>query len=175
MSTTNCVADCMNPKNIKPITEILDPESLAALMAGYAANPGALADAPLQKYDTLYPPGTPFYKLNVDTFYTHGAPPGTPPVSRLPEQWREIAIVALFTVQQQTLTLAVHIYWALMLGLTVEQVGEIMLLMNAYGGIACYSLGLSTAQQTLCVLQCSAKAGITEPMAVFQELVKAFS
>jgi alkylhydroperoxidase/carboxymuconolactone decarboxylase family protein YurZ len=157
-----------------PLTSILTPEALVALREAYDADPGALADAPLAKYSALYPPGGPYYQMSVTTFYTHGAPPGEPPTSSLSPQFREAAILALFIAERQTITLAIHVYWALMVGMSVEQICEIMLLVAFYGGIDAYSLALGNAQITLQVLQASAAIGEVTPIQVFTALVAKF-
>ena len=62
---------------------------------------------------------------------------------------RELCLVFHFAGGPRDVPVALHIYWALMLGATAESVAETLLLAGAYRGIECYYAGLRVLERTL--------------------------
>jgi alkylhydroperoxidase/carboxymuconolactone decarboxylase family protein YurZ len=159
---------------IESLASLLTPAELDALRAAYRANPGELADLPLDRFGILHPGGTEYFRLACETFYTNGPAPGVPPKSILNETWREVALLTVLAGQRLPLQLAIHVYWALMHDLSVDQICELMLLVGVYYGISVYTQSLGTVQVALSVLKANAKSGRVEPLAVFEGIIAAF-
>lgn len=144
---------------------VLTPEALDVLRGGY--RPEAMASATKQALNARYAGGAPFVDTIVDTLYA-GAP--------IAASDRERCLVALLAARGEGLTLAVHLYWALMEGLPVEEVAHVLVLAGAYMGVPAYANGLLVLERTLKALKPLAAAGGDAAMspAVLQKLLADF-
>jgi alkylhydroperoxidase/carboxymuconolactone decarboxylase family protein YurZ len=125
-----------------------------------AATRGTLAKA--------YPPGAAYVGSLVDALY------GPEPVA---PRDRERSLIALLAARQEQRNLAIHIYWGLMEGLTLDEVCHTLLLAGAYTGIPCYATAILIHQKTCGILQKIA-AGPVEghaPLAIGGKLIEAFA
>lgn len=73
-------------------------------------------------------------------------------------QRRELCIISMTTAMRMPDQLAIHVYWGLMVGLSVEQIGNALFLAGDYGGIACFQTALKATSATLVSLQRQATA-----------------
>jgi alkylhydroperoxidase/carboxymuconolactone decarboxylase family protein YurZ len=138
----------------------LTDEDVETLRRGYqrdlmlAATRGALSQ--------VYPQGAGYVGAIVDAIYTSG--PLTP-------EDRERCLIAILGTRQEALNLAIHIYWGLMEGLTLDEIGRTLLMAGAYAGLPAYSAGLIVMKKACGVM----KAVLTEDpaAAVSQKVVGA--
>jgi alkylhydroperoxidase/carboxymuconolactone decarboxylase family protein YurZ len=100
-----------------------------------------------------YPPLAGLAAFAADRFYC-----AEPPV--LAHANRERALLLLFAADRRpAFALAVHVYWALMEGLEVDEVAELLLLGAVYGGLDAYTDAMRVLQQTLGLLAKAADEG----------------
>jgi alkylhydroperoxidase/carboxymuconolactone decarboxylase family protein YurZ len=86
---------------------------------------------------------------------------------------RELCCLTVLTALKSPSELAVHVYWGLMVGLTVNQIADAIFLGGNYGGVSAYSQAVKAATvtlQTLATLATSATSGGASPDAVKQAL-----
>lgn len=141
----------------------LSSADIKKLKKGYkVATMKAAASATVGK---LYPPGAPFATGVVDWLY------GSRPIS--PKD-RERCLIALLCQRQDGALLAVHIYWGLMEGLTLNETCHTLLLAGAYTGIPNYSSGLMTLTKTCAILKQAVGAGETQVPQVLEALFIGF-
>ncbi len=122
------------------LTAILSPQTLGALRAQYsadfmlAASRGAVA-AP-------HPSSAPIVEAVIAGFYDP---------KRMAPRDRERVLVAVLASQTiaPSHLLAVHLYWAMMEGLTVADLADTLGLGGVYTGLAHYTAGLKTLRVTL--------------------------
>ena len=115
----------------------LTSAELDALRAGYL--PDVMTRVTRLAVASVYPPGAPYVDAIVDSLY------GEEPVA---PRDRERCVIALLAAQGETLTLALHIYWGLMEGLSPADVGHTVLLAGAYAGVPRYAAGLLVLEKT---------------------------
>jgi alkylhydroperoxidase/carboxymuconolactone decarboxylase family protein YurZ len=92
---------------------------------------------------------------------------------RISAQDRERCIIAILASRGNVRNLAVHIYVALMLNVTPEEIADIIFLAGVYSGVPAVADGLDTQIKTLQALENVANArGNPDINAVFAELSK---
>lgn len=129
----------------------LTASQLATLQSGYSR---AVMDAvATQIVSGPYPPSAPLTTFAGQRFY-NDAPPTLSPANR------ERCLLMLFCgARRPTFAVAVHIYWALMEGVPVDEIAEIILLATLYGGMDVLTDGNRTLAMTLQMLAATADAG----------------
>ncbi|NOZ00885.1 MAG: hypothetical protein GXP54_03225 [Deltaproteobacteria bacterium] len=143
---------------------LLKDTEIESLRKGYnaevmkAASKGGIAQ--------VYPPGAPFPEGVVDWLYE-----GTPIAPRD----RERCLIALLAQRQDGVMLAIHIYWGLMEGLGLDEIGRTLLLSGAYTGIPNYTAGLFTLKKTCAALKGVVAAGDAQSPTVLGGLLKEFN
>ncbi|MDH5673322.1 MAG: carboxymuconolactone decarboxylase family protein [Myxococcales bacterium] len=136
-------------------------EHLATLRGGYdeaaftAANRDAMAG--------LFPALAAYGRGVSESFFEEP--------SGLPACERERCLIAVLTAIGVPTSLAVHIYWGLMAGLSVQEVCQVISLSGCYSGLARTSQGLLVLRQTLEHLRTLAEGGIVEADQVLAALV----
>lgn len=95
------------------------------------------------------------------TFYAPDAP--VKPIDR------ERCLIALLTISGPEISLALHVYWGLMEGLSVEEIAHVAALAGCYGGLPRSMFGLQTIHRTLDALA-RIDEGDGSPPAVFRAL-----
>jgi alkylhydroperoxidase/carboxymuconolactone decarboxylase family protein YurZ len=154
---------------MKEIAEILSPERLEALRATYATPEGkqeldGLLNGTLP---SLYKPSGPYVTAVTSIFFTDPKL-ATDELGQLRDGLsatdRERCIVALLVAQGGRLTLALHIYVALMLGISPNEIAHILLLAGVYVGVEKFTESMFIAVQTLEELE-TTKA--TSPRAIY--------
>ncbi len=134
------------------LREAFDPEVLLR------ANSGAFA--------TVYPRLASWGENVGELFFAPGP---------LAPRERELCLVTLLTQRSPGLSLGNHVYWALMEGVTVEQICQAVGLAGCYGGLPTYTQGVFTVHRTLTVLKKLAPASERGPETVLRALVEAFA
>lgn len=129
----------------------LTAAQLATLQGGYSRT---VMDMVATKIVSgAYPPSAGLTAFAGERFY-NDAPPTLAPANR------ERCLLALFCAgRRPTFAVAVHIYWALMEGVSVDEIAEIILLATLYGGIDVLTDGNRTLTMTLTTLAQVADAG----------------
>jgi alkylhydroperoxidase/carboxymuconolactone decarboxylase family protein YurZ len=97
-----------------------------------------------------------YSKAIVDAFYAPAGLPkeDAPPYrTALTQSDRERCLIALLVSQGETLTLALHIYLALMLEVSPAEIGHIIFLTGVYSGASRYADALLVAGDTLQLLE----------------------
>ena len=147
------------------IRALLSDEQLARLRAAYDA--GAFVRAEVRLFATAFPPLAHWNEAIATTFYA--------PSAALAAVDRERCIIALLAHTGQELPLAFHIYWGLMEGLSVEEIGYTVGLAGCYGGVSRAGAGLQIVGRTLRLLQTLPQGLEPTPSVVQQALVEAFT
>ncbi|MSQ84119.1 MAG: carboxymuconolactone decarboxylase family protein [Myxococcales bacterium] len=117
-----------------------------------------------------YPPIAGLVAYAAERFY-NDAPPVLTPVDR------ERCLIAIFVAgRRPAFALAVHVYWGLMEGMTVEETAEIIALSALYGGIDIGTDGMRTLSDTLKQLAAASDAGgdAAQSQVLLPALVAAF-
>jgi alkylhydroperoxidase/carboxymuconolactone decarboxylase family protein YurZ len=129
----------------------LTAEQLAALQGGYSRT---VMDAVATKIVSgPYPPSAGLTAFAGERFY-NDKPPTLSPANR------ERCLLALFAGgRRPTFAVAVHIYWAMMEGVSVDEIAEIILLSTLYSGLDVLTDGNRTLTLTLGELAKAADAG----------------
>jgi alkylhydroperoxidase/carboxymuconolactone decarboxylase family protein YurZ len=146
------------------LTTIVTDEELARLRSAYssdsllAANAGAFAEV----YPRFAPWGDTVGRLCFET-------------SPLAARDRELALITLLAHRSPGLSMANHVYWGLMEGLTVIQVCEVIALVGCYCGLPTYTQGVLTLKRTLQTLREVASEEDRTSMRVLSALVAGFA
>lgn len=117
-----------------------------------------------------YPPIAGLVAYAAERFYNDA-----PPVLTLVD--RERCLIAIFAAgRRPPFALAVHVYWGLMEGMTVEETAEIIALSALYGGIDIVTDGMRTLSDTLKQLATASDAGgeAAQSQALLPALVATF-
>ncbi len=150
------------------IRTLLTPAQLATLRAGYSRTVMDMVATNIVA--SPYPPAAGLTAFAGTQFY-NDAPPTLAPANR------ERCLLALFCGgRRPAFAVAVHAYWALMEGVEVDEVAEIVLLAALYGGIDVLTEGNNTLTLTLTALATAADAGGTavQSMTLLPALVAKF-
>jgi alkylhydroperoxidase/carboxymuconolactone decarboxylase family protein YurZ len=132
-------------------TTQLTAAQLATLKGGYSRT--VMDTVATTIVSGAYPPSQGLTAFAGARFYNDN-PPTLDPANR------ERCLLALFCGgRRPTFAIAVHIYWALMEGVSVDEIAEIILLSTLYGGIDVLTDGNRTLTVTLQMLATAADAG----------------
>lgn len=137
----------MNPD----IRSILTEAQLGVLRGGYRR---AVMDMVATKVVTgPYPPASGLVAFAAERFF-NDAPPVLAPADR------ERCLLAIFAAgRRPAFAMAVHVYWGLMEGLTVDEIAEIVSLSALYGGLDVLTDGTRVVGDALRFLAKAADAG----------------
>jgi alkylhydroperoxidase/carboxymuconolactone decarboxylase family protein YurZ len=111
----------------------------------------------------------PLENLLIQTFSTAPYPTAIPPKER-----ERVLIAVLCTTSPTSFQLAVHFYWALMVGMEPGEIAWTLLLTGFYSGISHFSSALALLVKTLHVLKASASER-TQSEAVLAALTSALA
>jgi hypothetical protein len=145
------------------ITDIITDTELGVVRAAYAAKTDEMALV-LSVITLAYPPVDKWLNAMGDVVFTELSQSPAPNLPLIPVD-RERCLILLIASRQETLTLAIHIYMGLALGLTVAEVANVLALAGVYSGISAYVRGIRVAEATLGVLK-TAAATTSGPLAV---------
>lgn len=168
-----------------PLLEILTDAEIATLHGGY--DPAVLnAGTRAVLVDATYPEAAGLVDSLLRLFYpekrsrnaffdkkvraaaarAHKAPA---PLA-LDNATRELVLLTILSRKGNTQFMAIHVYWALMEGLTVEAITNILLLSSYYEGIEVWSWGSGALGQILKVLKAQVATGKVDTMSVIGAL-----
>jgi alkylhydroperoxidase/carboxymuconolactone decarboxylase family protein YurZ len=93
------------------------------------------------------------------------------------ERERELLLVGILASRNGGIYLGVHVYWALMVGLSVKDIAEAILLQSVYtGGISSYHRATTDAMNTLQLIKAIYdEQGTVTPQVAFPRLAAFFS
>jgi len=121
------------------LRQILDDDAIARLRAAYA--PDFMLSSGRASVANAFPPAAGYVHWVIDHLYD----PAT-----MPPKERERCLIALLAQSDPgSFTLAIHVYWGMMEGLTVSDVLTTLALVGAYAGMQRYATGQSTTRRTL--------------------------
>ncbi len=72
---------------------------------------------------------------------------------------RELVLIALLTSRKEVGTIAIHVYWAIMEGVSPIEIAHVIALTGTYTGIDNYVIGIRAYHQTLAILAEQASKG----------------
>jgi alkylhydroperoxidase/carboxymuconolactone decarboxylase family protein YurZ len=141
----------------------LTTAALSKLRAAY--EPAVMSQGNAAALRDIYPPLSSWGDEVSATFYDRPGP--------LTAKDRERCIVGLVTMLGATLPLAIHVYWGLMEGLSVEEICHTIGLSACYGGLPKASHGLLVVDRTLALMN---RVSETSPdaQAVLESLIAEF-
>lgn len=146
---------------MQDLRTLLSDRELASLRTDFDA--AVLSQAASTPFSILYPPLEGWVKETSATFFDR---------STMPARDRERCIIVLLTINGGLpMSLAIHIYWALMEGLSIDDVCQTIALIGAYGGVQRVAFGMTTLQKMLGVLRNSVQAGNTSSAAIVETFI----
>jgi alkylhydroperoxidase/carboxymuconolactone decarboxylase family protein YurZ len=114
-----------------------------------------------------YPPLGPWNESIAATFYSHDSP--------LRPADRERCLLAILGMSGAPVSLGIHVYWALMEGVTVEEICHIQTLSACYAGVPALSRTLPAVHETLHILARIADTGRCGSLEALKVLVSELS
>ena len=121
-----------------------DEAPLRALRAEYASHRDELVAGMRDALPARYPPARGFVEAIEASFYRGGP---------LAAANRERIIVALLASREERFPLAVHVYVALMEGVSPEEIAHVVFLTGIYTGVPAFSQGIGVVEETLALLE----------------------
>lgn len=76
---------------------------------------------------------------------------------------RELCALSILTSMRASEELVIHVYWGLMVGLSVNQIADAIFLGGHFSGVAAYNGALKVAKVALANLAAQAEAGRADP------------
>ena len=125
----------------------LSPARIRALRKGYSATD--LAQGGIESFAAQWPPSRGWAEAQVGLYFA--LPSGNVPVMKAKERER-VVIALLALTEPRAANLAIHVYWALMEGLTVDELYAAVGLAALYGGVQRFNDGANTVTTSLGVL-----------------------
>lgn len=135
------------------IFALLTQEELDFLRQGYVED--AMMASTREALGRLHPAAMGTLAAMVDAVYPKGATPEH-------QRNRERILITLLTGHHPA-ELAIHVYWGLMVGLTGDDIGQVLLATYGYNGVASYTVSLLTVKKTLEVLKAQVAASRQAP------------
>jgi alkylhydroperoxidase/carboxymuconolactone decarboxylase family protein YurZ len=131
------------------VRALLTDDELAKLRAGFS-NDAMLAGARGSSI-APFPPAQPWVQFLLDYFYGAGDGGREP----WPATERELFLLGLLSSRfmGRGLDLAIHVYWGLMAGLSVQRIADALLLTGLYCGVESYTNSLGVLRGVLGLLK----------------------
>lgn len=161
-------APAASPPATPPIYSLLSEADLQALQAGYSAS--AFEQFAAGAVCSPFPPSLPWLQGQGTALGQSQSGPVTAD-NFLPLTQEQIIIALLAGLGVPPRLLAIHIYKALTLGLSLQAIGYVLLLTGMYSGVQRYSMGLMATQDTLAVLADCIKQGKTTTAQIIPQLL----
>lgn len=153
---------------VKNLRDLLSEERLRRLRAEFRRSNDKIADLALLGIGGMHPEGAAALGGVVAHLYptAHGYK-----TSRLSERDRELCLVMMAASRMERFPFAVHTYWALMEGVTVAELLDLLFLVAAYEGIDEYNETLTWLER---LLQLLASSSHIEPRPLLGEFKRNF-
>jgi len=148
---------------MQDLRTMLEEKDLDEFRAAF--DPESLAAANVDAFSTVYPPLSKWAQVTSDTFFDDA----------MDARDRERCIIALLAQSGPPLSLAVHIYWGLMEGLTTESVCQAVALAGCYGGLPRAAQAMLVLQSVLQMLVDYPASDTRDATQVFTHLLARFS
>ena len=154
----------MNTKLKTSLETVLSDADLAKLRKGYVAQ--EMCDAARRAF-AFHPPAMVFADLIVTEHYEKGFLSGKD---------RERCLIALLASEGTDFTLAVHLYWGLMEGLSPADIAATLLLVGTYQGFDCFAKSGKFMMRTLNALKTLSEkvSGPVSPQLALTHLMENF-
>ena len=154
------------------LTQIIAPQKLADIRAAFDTN---MMDAALAQSLPSDSPNSQDYVTAIKNALTTNLPaditPG--PRSRLSQMDRERVLIAILASRSDRLNLAVHLYYALGIGISVDEILHILLLAGIYSGLPNLANALDLTRDAFNVLV-SLSTSQLDPVSVLKTLKQKF-
>lgn len=127
-----------------------DEQHLKVLRAAF--DRGGMIRATGGLLDQINPAGAPYIDNMVSLLYSGD------PVSH---DDREKVLIAILAMRGEPLTLGIHLYWAMMEGMSLAQIGMTLLIVSGYAGVPVYTDAILTLKTTCETLRdCVARGAV---------------
>ncbi|EAU67496.1 carboxymuconolactone decarboxylase family protein [Stigmatella aurantiaca] len=169
-TTTVQRADALESPSTPPSTPsvelvgILTPEELEGLRRGFS--PEGMIEPSRQTLVGAFPPIQGYANSFLSYFFSEAKPASGEEISSLSPLERERILITLQVLRMNGngRFLAIHLYWGLMTGLSVQQIADQLFLIGVYAGLSCYTAAIATFQTLLRHLkQCVASGDVQAP------------
>jgi alkylhydroperoxidase/carboxymuconolactone decarboxylase family protein YurZ len=146
---------------VQDLRTLLSDDDLAALRAAFDRD--AISRAASDPFAVLYPPLDNWVKETSATFFER---------SEMAPRDRERCILVMLTINgAMPMSFAIHLYWALMEGLSIDDLCQTITLVAAYGGVPRVAFGMTILQGTLNLLRGCVAAGKTQSSVVVSTFI----
>jgi len=153
----------MTALNLNHLTAVLSNEEVTSLRSGYDRSVmNALVE---RSISGIHPPAAPWMGFIMSELYG--------PDAALDPRDREILVIGLLAGRREFGTLAVHLYWGLMEGLSPAELAQVLTISGTYTGVSNFVQGTRVAHRTLGLLKEHAVTDTSVP-AVLARLVQLF-
>lgn len=146
------------------ITDMIDTAQLADLRKNFTSTD--MNNALAGKLPKVYPDSQPYVDAIAKMF--------TAPIPGPSEGDRERILIAILASRGERLNLAVHLYYAIGLGISLDEIVHILLLTGVYTGVPNFASALDVAADTFALLA-SLAAKTPGAAAVLDQLQAAFA
>jgi alkylhydroperoxidase/carboxymuconolactone decarboxylase family protein YurZ len=154
------ITGILTPADLGRFRDAYDPEQMAQLLGAFFAQ--------------AHPASVGYVTAIGNAFYQLPAADGAPPPAQLSASDRERCLVAILASRGAGLGLAIHIYLALMQGVSPGEVADILFLSGVYTGVDHFAEGLKVEIAVLERMRELLAGGETSPPAVVVALQAAF-
>lgn len=142
---------------MQDLRTLLSDQDLHALRADYDLE--VMSRAASGPFEVVYPPIGGWTRETSATFFDR---------STLSPKDRERCIVALLAMSGIASSFAIHIYWGLMEGLSLDDVCQTISLVGVYGGIPKVAWGMTILQRIMILLRRCVEHGNTRSDSVVE-------
>lgn len=150
---------------MQDLRTLLSEERLKALRSGYSQ--AAMLEADLAAVARVAPQFVAWNQAIAATFYEAQGP--------LKAVDRERCLIALIVTSGPAISLAMHVYWGLMEGLSIAEITQVIALAGCYGGLPRSMFGIETAHRTLRALAQIPAEGPFQSVDAVQSMLTEFS
>lgn len=139
----------MTPPNASDVRRILGDAQLAQLRAQFK-NEDMVTMARGASVD-VYPPTSAFPTLLLDYYDSAGGGSMAGAAEPMTPGERELVLLGVTSskIEGRGMNLSIHVYWGLMVGLSVQRVADVLALSGVYNGMQVYTCAFSVLKHSL--------------------------